>query len=61
VEDGGGAVGQGQFVIAGGQASPLLDDVEAALDDVAALVVCSVERPVVVRRESLVSCGARLI
>ena len=42
-EDGGGAVDDGEFVVSSGRASPLLDDVEAAFDDVAALVVCGVE------------------
>ena len=37
------AVDDGQFVIAGGQASPLFGGVESAFDDVAALVVCGIE------------------
>jgi hypothetical protein len=40
---GGGAVGQGEFVVAGGQTTPLLDVVEAAFDDVAPLVIGGVE------------------
>src|SRR4051812_37685570 len=36
-----GAVDDGEFVVPSGQASPLFDDVESALDDVAALVVCA--------------------
>jgi hypothetical protein len=42
-EDGGCAVDDGQFVVAGGQPSPLFDDVEISFDDVAALVVSGVE------------------
>ena len=42
-QDSGCAVDDGEFVVAGGQATPLLDDVEAAFDDVAALVVCGIE------------------
>jgi len=42
-EDCRGAVDDGEFVVPSGQASPLLDNVETALDDVAALVICGVE------------------
>src|SRR5262245_15003473 len=42
--DGGAAVDDCEFVVAGGQSTPLLDDIEAAFDDVAALVVCGIER-----------------
>ena len=42
-EDGGAAVDDGEFVVAGGQAAPLFDGVESAFDDVAALVICGVE------------------
>jgi len=43
VQDDGGAVGDGEFVVAGGQAAPLLDGVESALDHVAPLVIGGVE------------------
>jgi hypothetical protein len=39
VEDDAAAIGQGVLVVAGCQAAPLLDDVDASLDDVAALVL----------------------
>ena len=58
-EDGCGAVDDGEFVVAGGQAAPLLDGVEVSFDDVAALVVLRRRRPVVVRRVSRVACGGR--
>ena len=44
-EDCRGAVDDGEFVVTGGQASPLLDNVKAALDDVAALVILRRRRP----------------
>lgn len=37
------ADGEGEFVVAGCKGSPLLEDVEAAFDDVAAFVVIFVE------------------
>ena len=37
------AVDDGEFVVAGGQAAPLLDYVEVSFDDVAALVILGVE------------------
>jgi len=43
VEDDRGAVGDGEFVVAGGQAAPLFEQVDAAFDDVAAVVVARVE------------------
>lgn len=43
VEDGGGAVDDGEFVVAGGQAAPLFEVAEAALDDVALAVVAGIE------------------
>ena len=43
VEDCGGAVDDGEFVVAGGQAAPLLEVGEAAFDDVAVAVVAGVE------------------
>ena len=36
-------VGEGEFVVAGGQPAPVLDDVERSFDDVAALVFLGVE------------------
>lgn len=39
----GGAVARGEFAVARSQATPLLDDVEVSLNDVAPLVVPSVE------------------
>jgi len=52
------AVDDGQFVIAGGQASPLFGGVESAFDDVAALVIGGVESwwPATASR---VVCGER--
>ncbi len=41
-EDGSAAVGEGEFVVTGGEAAPLLVFVEASFDDVAALVVLDV-------------------
>lgn len=43
VEDCGGAVDGGEFVVAGGQATPLFEVGEAAFDDVALAVVERVE------------------
>lgn len=43
MEDGGGAVDDGEFVEAGGDAAPLFELVEAAFDHVAAFVVAGVE------------------
>jgi hypothetical protein len=42
-EDDASAVDEGVFVVAGGEASPVLDVVEGAFDDVAVLVVGDVE------------------
>jgi hypothetical protein len=42
-EHGCGAVDDGEFVVAGGQSAPLLDDVEVSLNDVAALVVLGIK------------------
>ena len=42
VEYGGGAVDDGEFVVAGGEASPLLEVAEAAFDHVPAAVVDAV-------------------
>src|SRR5699024_12297987 len=42
-EDGSGAVGQAEFVVAGGQATPLFHVAVAAFDDVAAAVGLDVE------------------
>src|ERR1700730_17146671 len=38
-----GAGREGEFVVAGGQPAPVLDDVEGSFDDVAALVFLDVE------------------
>lgn len=38
------SVDDGELVVAGGQTTPLLGDVESSLNDVAALVVLGVER-----------------
>ena len=43
VEDGGGAVGDGKFVVLGRDAAPLLVEGEGAFDDVAILVCVRVE------------------
>ena len=43
VEDGGGSVDGGEFVVAGSQAAPLFEVAEAALDDVAFAVIGGVE------------------
>ncbi|GAA3551285.1 hypothetical protein GCM10022222_38530 [Amycolatopsis ultiminotia] len=44
MEEYGGAVDDGRLVEAGGQATPLFEQFEAALDDVAAAVVEDIER-----------------
>jgi hypothetical protein len=44
VEDGGGTVGDGELVVAGGESSPLFESAERSLDDVAFTVVDFVER-----------------
>src|SRR3954468_7559874 len=62
-EDGGrydpAAVGQGVLVVAGGQGPPLLEDVEAAFDDVAAGVLERVvgHRPAAARAPALAVPG----
>src|SRR6476620_7071141 len=43
VEDGGGSVDGGEFVVAGGQAAPLFEVAEPAFDEVALSVVDGVE------------------
>lgn len=43
VEDGGAAVDDGEFVVAGCQPPPLFEVAEASFNDVAALVVFGVE------------------
>jgi len=42
IEDGGGAVDDSEFVVAGGQSSPLFEVAEASLDHVPVAVVVSV-------------------
>ena len=54
----GGAVDDGEFVVAGGQAAPLLDVVEVSFNDVAALVILRRRRPVAARHVRLVVYGA---
>lgn len=44
MEDGSGSVGDGEFVVAGRDAAPLLDQCERPLDDVAVFVGVFVER-----------------
>ncbi len=43
VEDGAGAVDDGEFVVAGGQSPPLFEVTKAPLNNVACLVVFGVE------------------
>jgi hypothetical protein len=57
-EDGGGAVGDGEFVVAGGQAAPLFDGVESALDHIAPTGNRRRRRPPGVLRGGRVACGA---
>ncbi len=44
VEDGTGAVDDGEFVVASGQSPPLFEVTEAPLNNIACLVVFGVER-----------------
>ena len=42
-QDNSGAVNDGEFVVAGGQAAPLFEQCEGSFDEIALLVACFVE------------------